>query len=171
MEMQEGLLTRRSIRRYVKDKKVETRDLMEILQAGMYAPSAMNRQPWEFLVIDDEEKINHIMQVHPYCSFLKDAGTAIVVCGNLNEQMADNYWMGDCAAATENILLAAHAKGLGTCWCGVYPTEQRMKEFSALLNLPPHVRPFSLVVIGYPESVPPQPQDRFKPAKIHHNAW
>ncbi len=152
MEMQEGLLTRRSIRRYVKDKKVEPRDLTEILQAGMYAPSAMNRQPWEFLVIDDEEKLNRIMQIHSYCSFLKDAGTAIVVCGNLNDQMADNYWMGDCAAATD-------------------PTEQRMKEFSALLNLPPHVRPFSLVVIGYPESVPPQPQDRFKPAKIHHNAW
>lgn len=171
MNLEEGLLTRRSVRRYVKDKKVNAQDLTEVLQAAMYAPSAMNRQPWEFVIVDDEEKINSLMQIHSYCSFLKDAGTAIIVCGNLNEQMADNYWMGDCAAATENILLAAHAKGLGTCWCGIYPTEQRMKEIAALLKLPPFVRPFSLVVIGYPETEAKQPQDRFKPAKIHHNQW
>ena len=171
MDLMEGLLTRRSVRKFDTSKQISKETIKELIKAAQYAPSAHNTQPWEFLVVDDEEKLNRIMQIHSYCSFLKDAGTAIVVCGNLNDQMADNYWIGDCAAATENILLAAHAKGLGTCWCGVYPTEQRMKEFSALLNLPPHVRPFSLVVIGYPESVPPQPQDRFKPAKIHHNAW
>lgn len=85
--------------------------------------------------------------------------------------MAPGAWMVDCAAATENLLLACHAKKLGSCWCGIYPDKERMENFIRLFNLPPHIKPLSLVVIGYPAAEPRQPEDRFKQQKIHMNSW
>ena len=158
MNLEEGILTRRSIRKYQKNNRISKEDTEALLNMAMHAPSALNTQPWEFIVVDDQNVFNKIMAVHPYCSFLKDASLAIVVCGNLKEQHKDNYWMGDCAAATENLLLGAHARGLGGCWCGIYPTEERMQAFHKLFGLPEYVQPFSLVVVGYPAEEPKQPE-------------
>lgn len=171
MELGEGLLTRRSVRKFVEGKEISKEDRDYILNAAMHAPSARNTQPWEFIVVDDKSIFPSIIANHPYCSFLKDASLAIVVCGNLEEQMAPDYWIADSAAATENLLLACHEKGLGACWCGVFPNEERVTAFKKIFNLPEHIMPLSLIVIGYPEAQPKQPIDRFKPSKIHHNKW
>lgn len=171
MELREGLLTRRSVRQFIPGKTVSEQDMEDILRCAMFAPSARNCQPWEFIVISDKGICKKITEIHPYCSFLTDAGTAVVVCGNLNEQMADDYWVGDCAAAAENLLLACHSKGLGACWCGIYPNKERMPAFEKLFKLPPHIKPLALIVIGYPERESKQPDNRFRPSKIHYNAY
>ena len=171
MDLEEGLLTRRSVRRFQPDRKIKKQDVDDILKAAMYAPSARNCQPWEFIVVDDKKIFQEIISIHQYCSFLENASLAVVVCGNLSEQADDNYWMGDCAAATENLLLAVHAKDLGACWCGIYPNAERLKNFANLFDLPKNVCPFSLVVIGYPQEETKQPKNRFNLNKIHYNSW
>lgn len=171
MNLEDGILTRRSVRSFQKNNRISQKIVDDLLNMAMHAPSARNSQPWEFVVVDDQNLFNKIISVHPYCSFLKDASLAVIVCGNLQEQHDDGYWVGDCAAATENLLLGAHAKGLGSCWCGIYPSEERMNAFQKLFQIPEHVRPFSLVVIGYAAGEPKQPKDRFKQHKIHNNMW
>ncbi len=171
MNIEDGILTRRSVRKFQPNNRLSKKDTDELLNMAMHAPSAHNSQPWEFIVVDDQNLFNKIMAIHPYSSFLKDASAAIIVCGNLKEQYNENYWMGDCAAATENLLLGAHGKGLGSCWCGIYPVEERMKAFHHLLQMPEHIQPFSMVVLGYAADEPKQPKDRFKEHKIHNNMW
>lgn len=171
MFLEAGLLTRRSVRQFEPGKKISSEDIEDILKIAMYAPSARNCQPWEFVVIDDEELKNKIAEVHPYAKFLKDASAAVLVCGNVKEECDAGYWVVDTSAATENLLLAVHGKGLGACWCGVYPNDNRMKDMADLLNLPSYLKPNGLIVIGYPKATPPQPKDRFKPEKIHYNAY
>jgi nitroreductase len=111
------------------------------------------------------------MQIHTHASFLKDASAAIIVCGDTNQQLDENFWVVDTSAATQNLLLAIHGKGLGGCWCAIYPYEERMKQFQELLGLPDNIKPNALVVVGYPKKIPPQPTDRFKKEKIHYNKW
>lgn len=171
MELKEGLLTRRSVRKFVPNKEIPQADIEELLNAAMHAPSARNTQPWEFVIVEDKSLFPAIMEAQPYCSFLKDASAAIIVCGNLEEQMAPDYWIADCAAATENLLLACHAKDLGACWCGLFPNKERIEAFKKIFNLPKHIMPLSLIVVGYPDTQPKQPTDRFKAVKIHHNTW
>lgn len=171
MNLEEGILTRRSIRKYQKNNRISKKDTDDILKMAMSAPSGRNMQSWEFVVVDDQNMFNKIIAIHPFCAFLKDASMAIIVCGNLNEQHDDGYWIADCAAATENLLLGAHSKGLGSCWCGVYPNEDRMSAFHKLFGMPEHIKPFALVVIGYAAEEPSSPQDRFRPYKIHTNHW
>lgn len=171
MNLEEGILSRRSIRKYQKNSRVSKKDVDDILNMAMHAPSAANSQPWEFILIDAPNLLEKIATENSSFAFAKDAGLAVLVCGNVKEQYKEIYWTGDCAAATENMLLGAHAKGLGGCWCGVYPVEERMNAFKKMFSLPEHILPFALVVIGYPDEAPKQPHDRFKPAKIHHNGW
>ncbi len=171
MDLEEGLLTRRSVRQFQSGKKISKQNLEDMLRAAMYAPSARNCQPWEFLVINDKNIFQEIMAIHPYCSFLADADLAVIVCGNLSEQCDDNYWIGDCAAATENLLLSVHAQDLGACWCGIYPVEERVKAFIKLFDLPKNIMPFALVVIGHPLQPAKQPKDRYNPEKVHYNGW
>jgi len=169
MEVIEAILTRRSIRKYSREK-VTDNQIEIILKAGMYAPSAMNQQPWHFIVIDDREKLNLIMEVHPYSKMLKEAGLAILVCGDERLQLSKGYWVVDCGAATQNLLLAAHGIGLGAVWLGVHPREERKSGIRKIFHLPDHVQPFSLISIGYPAEEKPVPQ-RFKPERIHKNQW
>ena len=171
MYLEAGLLTRRSVRQYEKGCKIPRQDMEDLLKIAMYAPSGMNKQPWEFVVVEDEHLKEEIVKLHPHASFLKDASAAIVVCGNLKEQLGDKFWVLDTSAAVENLLLAIHGKGLGGCWCAVYPYEDRMKKFQKLLKLPEYVLPNALVVVGYPARAPEQPKDRFKLEKIHYNQW
>ncbi len=171
MFLEAGLLTRRSVRQFQPGKKISKQDMDDVLKIAMYAPSGCNRQPWEFVVVDDDNLKEQIIKAHPHASFLKDASAAIIVCGDEQKQCDDGFWPVDCSAATENLLLALHGRGLGGCWCAVYPYQERMKEFQKLLNLPGNVKPLALVVAGYPAKVPSQPKDRFEEKKIHYNHW
>ena len=171
MFLEAGLLTRRSVRKFESGKEISRQDIDDILKIAMYAPSGHNNQPWEFVVVNDKNMFGKIAELHPYAGFIEDASLAVFVCGNLNEQHAPDYWVGDTAAASENLLLACHAKGLGACWCGVYPQEDRVEKFKKLLGLPEYITPLNLIVIGYPDFQPSQPNDRFKPNKVHYNHW
>ena len=171
MFLEAGLLTRRSVRKFVKGRKIPKDDIKDLLKIAMYAPSGYNRQPWHFIVVEDEETKNKITQIHSHASFLNDASAAIIVCGDTDKQLDKNFWVVDTSAATENLLLAIHGKGLGGCWCAIYPYEDRMKEFQKLLGLSENIKPNALIVVGYPENIPPQPQDRYDENKIHFEKW
>jgi nitroreductase len=163
------ILKRRSIRKY-SGKTVNKSDILLLLKAGMYAPSARNEQPWHFIVIDDRGILNRIREAHPYASMLSDAALAILVCGDENLELSKGYWPVDCAAATENILLSAHALGLGAVWLGVYPRQERQSAISEIFELPSHIQPFSLISIGHPAEEKGVP-DRFKEERIRWNGW
>ena len=169
MEFQELFLDRRSIRKFT-GEPIEEQTLEAILTAAMYAPSAVNCQPWHFVVLDDRKVMDRITEFHPHAGMLSHAPLAVVVCGDLNRQHGDGYWVVDCGAATENILLAAHYLGIGACWVGLHPRDERKKSMSGLLGLPPHIQPFSLVVMGHPAESRKRP-DRFRPGLVRRNHW
>jgi len=170
MELYEGLISRRSIRNYTGERIGEEK-IEQIIKAGMYAPSARNCRPWHFIVIDDREVLKRIMEVHPYSSMLKEASHAIVVCGDTDAENGPGYHRLDCSAASQNILLAAHALGYGAVWLGVTPREERMKSISLILGLPPSVVPVSIVSVGVPSKKNPVAPDRFEKNKIRRNRW
>lgn len=169
MDLYSGLISRRSIRSY-SGETISQAQIEALLKAGMYAPSARNTQPWHFLVVDDKEVLSDFSAFHPYAKMLPEADKAILVCGDTILENAPGYWMVDCANATQNILLAAHAKGLGAVWLGIYPREDRMKASIELFNLPGHIRPLALVALGVPKDLPETPE-RFLPDRIHYNKW
>ncbi len=169
MEALEAIRTRRSVRRY-QDKPVPEELVNQILAAAMSAPSACNAQPWHFVVITDRKTLEAVPQINPYAAMAAGAPLAILVCGDVDLELSAGYWVVDCAAAVENFLLAAHVLGLGAVWTGVYPRQQRLDGFRRLLNLPEHVVPHSLIVLGYPAEQPAS-EDRFRPDRIHHDGW
>lgn len=169
MELLEGILTRRSIRKYDAQKPVSEQDLTQILRAAMYAPSAMNKRPWEFIVIRDENVLKQICDIHPNASFAPMAKTVVVVCEDTAAEF-DGCGPIDVALASENLMLAAHALGYGSCYCKIYPDVDRALKFQKLLHLPEAVMPAGLIVLGTPAVMPEQP-DRFEANKIHHNGW
>jgi nitroreductase len=169
MSIPELFLKRRSIRKFT-DKKVEREKIEAVIKAAMYAPSAVNRQPWHFIVIDDKEILENILKVHSHANVLSTANCAVLVCGDENLHHDTGYYIADCGAATENLLLAATSIGLGSCWIGVYPRERRMNIFKVLFNLPQYVQPFALVALGYSEEETETPE-RFQPERIHLNTW
>jgi len=169
MDILEAIFSRRSIRIYT-SKPVSRAVIDEILKAAMNAPSAGGERPWHFIVLTDRAILDEIPKFHPYSGMVKQAHAAILVCGDPTLEKHKGYWVLDCAAATQNMLLAAHGKGLGTVWCGVYPTEDRIVNFRRLCGLPEHIVPFSLVPLGFPGEVK-QVQDRFDSSRVHDNRW
>lgn len=169
MDTLEAIFTRRSIRSFT-DERVSEADLHDLLKAGMQAPSARNEQPWHFVVIDDRELLHAIPEFHPHSKMLYEAPLAILVCSDRKLEAKRASWLQDCSAATENILLAAHAKGLGGVWLGIFPDAERVKGMQELLSLPEDVRPVALLAIGYP-AVEVEPEDRFKESRVHRNRW
>jgi nitroreductase len=169
MDAMETLLTRRSIRRYTSEAVPE--DVIHaILEAAMSAPSANNEQAWQFIVITDRKVMQEAHKLHPYSDPLIEAAVAIVVCGDLSRVQSKGFWVQDCSAATENLLLAAHAKGLGAVWMGVYPDEARSGKLRQLFGTPDTIVPFSLIAIGHPaEHIPPA--QRFDAQRVHTNRW
>jgi nitroreductase len=170
MELLEGLLTRRSIRKYTGDK-INDDIIIEIIRAGMYAPSANNRRPWHFIIVDDRNVINKIIKVHPYSAMLAHASHAVVICGDDSLQSSHLYYPYDCSAATQNILLAAHGLGFGAVWLGVEPRMERIKAISEIFGLPGHIHPVSIVSIGIPLRGQEKDPVRFEPEKIRRNHW
>ena len=169
MNTMDVIRSRRSIRKYT-DQQVSEQDINELLKAGMAAPSANNCQPWHFVVINDHQVMDRIPEFHPYSKMLKYASVAIPVCIDKNLENADGYGIQDCSAATQNILLAAHAKGLGAVWLGIYPRKVRIEGVKKLLGIPGGIMPLSLISIGYPAEEKP-PENRFDEARIHYNKW
>jgi nitroreductase len=169
MDPLDYILDRRSIRKF-KNQVIDRETIIQLITAAMYAPSAVNCQPWHFVVIDHRELLDEIMEIHPHAGMLKTASHAIVVCGDEHLQHDKGYWIVDCGAATQNLLLAAHALGLGSCWVGLHPREGRKIAFSTMLDLPTYVKPFALVALGYPEERKPRPE-RFRPERVKHNGW
>jgi len=170
MDAMQALFSRRSIRKYTHDA-VSDAEIKEILEAAMSAPSAGNQQPWHFVVINDRKILDRIPEFHPHSLMCREAHIAILVCGDPSLEKHVGYWVQDCAAATQNLLVAVHAKGLGGVWVGVYPREERIVGFRKLLNIPEHVVPFAVIPVGRPaEQKPPRP-DRYNETRIHTNAW
>lgn len=166
----ETIINRRSIRKYLR-KKIDAKLLHRIVCAGMYAPSARNEQPWHFILVDDRDVLDEIVEIHPYAQMLKRAPAAIIVCGDKTLETAKDYWSIDCAAATQNILLMATELGIGSCWLGVYPRKERILGFRRMLKLPKHIIPFCVIALGYSDEIKTIPEDRIKLERIKINKW
>lgn len=168
----EDIMTRTSVRSYV-DKEVGSEQIDTLLRAAMAAPTAGNKQPWRFVVINDKATLNAISENFHTMTMAKQASVAVVMCGDVTATFdgeGQGYWIQDVSAASENLLLAAHAIGLGAVWCGIYPMSERVQQFSEMLNLPENILPMACICIGYP-SGETTPKDKWKPEYIHYNSW
>ena len=168
----DNILTRTSIRQYT-EQTVEQEKIDILLRAGMAAPTAVNAQPWHFIVVNDKEKLAELAAANPRAKMLQTAPLAIVVCGDMSKTLdgtGREFWIQDCSAATENILLAAHALGLGAVWTAVYPMEERLQPVSEALKLTDRLIPLCTIVIGYPAESP-TPKDKWKPENVSYNEF
>lgn len=167
----ENIMTRLSVRKFTPEPI--GRDTLEtIVKAGMAAPTAVNKQPWEFVVVTEREVLDSLDAVHPHAN-LPTATAAIIVCGNMQKTLEGEgrqYWIQDCSAATENILLAAHAFGLGAVWCGVYPMNERVVPVRDVLGLPDYITPLNIVTMGHPAGEG-APKDKWNPDAVHYQRW
>lgn len=167
----ENIMTRTSIRQY-KDQPVEQEKIDVMLKAAMAAPSAVNLQPWHFIVITDKKTIDLLSGKQP-----TNAPLLIAMCGDTDKTtMPDgkgklpDFWVQDVSAATQNLLLAAHALGLGAVWTAVYPVMERTAEVANVLNCPSNIVPVAVVRIGYPDESP-EPKNKFKEENISYNKF
>lgn len=172
METLNAIKTRRSIRRYRKEK-IPDDMLKELLKAGMSGPTGGNNKPWHFIIINDPEILREISSVHSGASFALNAPLTILVCGDMEKyqdipQKYQDVWIMDCSIAAQNILLAAHDKGLGAVWTSVYPVEERVDGLKDLLKLPKNFMPLVLIVMGHPADQLPA-LDRYDESKVHYN--
>jgi len=136
----------------------------------MQAPSAANEQPWQFVVIDDRAALDAIPSFSPYASAARGAPLGVLVCADTRNLPLPGFWVQDCSAAIQNLLLAAHALGLGAVWTGVYPLQDRVTGFVRACRLPDGVLPLGFVVLGYPAETP-APQDRYREDRVYRNTW
>lgn len=167
----DNIMTRTSIRKFT-NQPIGADTLTSLVKAGMAAPTAVNKQPWSFIVVTEREVLDSLMNVHPY-SNLATATAAIVVCGEMEKALdgfGRDYWIQDCSAATENILLAAHAYGLGAVWCGVYPNPNVVPGVKRVLSIPGAVTPLSLITLGHPADNP-APKDKWNPENVHYQKY
>ena len=168
----ETIMTRTSIRAFT-DQPVEDEKIDIMLRAGMAAPTAVNKQPWAFVVVKSREQLDRLQQANPYSRMLATAQLAIVVCGDMTKAIEgpmQSFWIQDASAATENILLAAHALGLGAVWTGVYPHSERVTAISEVLGLPSYAVPLCVIPMGYPAESP-EPKDKWNPENVHYDRW
>ena len=168
----DNIMTRTSIRSFT-DRQVSADTIEMLLRAGMAAPTAVNKQPWHFVVINDRAVMDSLGGNGRQSQMWKESPLAIVVCGDMEKALegpAQAFWVQDCSAATENILLAAHALGLGAVWTGCYPMEERMTNVSQVLNLPETIVPLCVIVMGYPNESP-EPKDKWKPENVTYNRF
>ncbi len=161
-----NIFARKSVRKYL-NKGVEDEKITTLLKAGMAAPSGKDVRPWEFIVVKERATLDSMAAALPYAKMLADARVAIIVCG---DSIRSSYWYLDCSAATENILLAAEALGLGAVWTAAYPYEDRMNVVRKYTNLPENILPLCVIPVGYPEGVQ-SPKDKFDETKIHYEKY
>jgi nitroreductase len=166
------IATRVSVRQFT-GEKISAEQIDTLLRSAMAAPTAVNKQPWAFVVIDDQAVLDSLSQAVKSSRIENGASHAIVVCGDMSKALegeAQGYWVEDTSAATENLLLAAHAMGLGALWVGVYPISERVAAVKHIINAPEHITPMCIITLGYPNEQP-EIKDKYKPENIHHNAW
>jgi nitroreductase len=164
--------TRRSIRDY-SEKKVSDSAIKQILSCAMQAPSACNEQPWEFIVVKDRELLGKIPSLSTYAAMAKKAPLAIIVCMNPKKEypFIKGYSIQDCSAATQNILLAVNALGLGAVWTGIKPDEtKKIERIREVFDIPDYIIPLAIIPIGYPKNKS-KPANRFKKEKVHYEKW
>ncbi|MFH1369443.1 MAG: nitroreductase family protein [Elusimicrobiota bacterium] len=163
--------SRKSVRNFT-GAAVAKSDIEKIIRAGMAAPTAVNKQPWSFIVISDRKKLDELAAGLPYAKMLGKAGAAIIVCAEPQKAAGESkeYAVIDASLASENILLAVEALGLGAVWTAAYPDEDRMNHVRALLNIPKHIIPLNVIPIGVPTG-DDKPKDKYKPEKIHWEKW
>jgi nitroreductase len=169
MDTLDAIFTRRSIRAYT-NQSVPSAIIEKLLRAAMHAPSAGNQQAWQFVVVTGRPQLNALAEVLPYGKMLTTASLGIIVCGDLEHEKSKGYWVQDCSAATQNILLAAHALGLGAVWLGVYPREQRVLDVRTTLGIPENVIPLCAIAIGYPAEQKER-TNRYDPERVHYDRW
>lgn len=165
----ECIMTRTSVRTYA-DRAVPDSIIEVVLRAGMAAPTAMNKQPWHFYVVTTQAVKDSITDAFKFAKMVKDSAFVVVVCGDMGLAMESDTpergnWVLDCSAASENMLLAAHAVGLGGVWCGVYPDNERVEALSRILDLPANIEPMAILSFGYP-TAPTTPKEKWNPAKV-----
>jgi nitroreductase len=171
MEAYEAITTRHSVRKYT-EQAVSDDVLKELLTAAMNGPSAVNQRPWQFIVVTDKAQLEALAGAIKTGRYLKNAALAIVVCGDLQLEKAKGYWVQDCSIASQNILLAAHAKDLGAVWVGGgVPHEDRVAAVSKILGLPEHVIPLNVISIGYSAAEERTAKDRYDESRVHYNTW
>ena len=170
MQTFEAIFTRKSIREY-KPQPVPDELVQEILEAAMQAPSAGNQQPWHFIVVTDRKQMDALADAMPFGKMLHSAPLGIVVCADMKLEKYRGFWVQDCSNATMNLLLAAHDRGLGAVWVGVYPVEDRVANLKQILGLPDSVIPLCVVPLGYPASTPEPAEKRYNAARLHHDRW
>ena len=166
MELKEALLKRRSVRKFT-DEKVSDDQINELLHAAMSGPSACNKTPWEFYVVRNTDKLDEVKKSSLFARF--NSPVVIVVAGNLSRALPDpitDYWIQDCSAAIENILLRATDLGLGTVWCGAYPHKRVLGNLQEALGMPEDHIPLAIIHIGYPAETP-EPRDQYDPERVH----
>lgn len=171
MDALTAILSRRSIRDYT-PHPVSEENIKLLLAAGMSAPSAFNERSTEFVVVNDRKLFEEISRLNPNSMQLKKATAAILVCGNQEKEKfkGKGYWQLDGAVAAENILLAAHALGLGAVWTAIYPYPDRIPAVQKLLNLPEHVIPLAIIPIGHPAEKKFR-ENRYDASRVHYNRW
>lgn len=161
------ILARRSVRAYT-GEPVPPADTKALLEAAMAAPSASNRQPWRFVVVTDRPRLKQLADIHPYGKMLADAAACVAVCGDLDT--SPDFWVQDCSAATENILVAASMLGLGAVWLGVHPRREREQQLKRYLGIPDQAGLLCLVAVGRPTEQP-RPRTQYDPDKVHRERW
>ena len=166
------ILTRVSVREFT-GEKISDAQIDTLLRAAMSAPSAINKQPWAFIVVDDDELIAKLGEALPYSRCSNHPAVAIIPCGDLSKAIPCEmgaFWVNDVSAATENLLLAAHSMGLGAVWTGLHPDMNRAALVQQMLGLPEHIIPLCVVPVGHPAEQP-DVKDKFRPENIHYNGW
>lgn len=169
MDTIEAIHTRRSIRKFA-DGPVTEDELRTLLEAAMTAPSAGNAQPWQFVVVTERDLLDRVPDFHAYAAMCRQAPAAILVCGDPSREKYEGYWPQDCAAATQNLLLAAHAQGLGAVWTGIHPDAAREAGARELFGVPEDVVPFALVPLGRPAQ-PAGRKSRYDDSRVHWERW
>jgi nitroreductase len=163
----DAIFARRSIRQYT-GKPVSKTQITKLLEAGMAAPSSKDRKPWHFVVIEDRATLDRLAETHPHGKMLSTAAAAIAVCGDTNISL--DFWIQDCAAATENILVAVAGLGLGAVWLGCHPREERVSAIREVLAIPGNIGILSLISIGHPGESK-EPRTQYNEERVHHEKW
>ncbi len=166
-ELIDTIYSRRSIRRYT-EEPVSEEQIKTLLEAAMAAPSASNRKPWHFVVVTERETLDRLAEAHKYAKMLHGAPVCISVCGD--QSVSERFWVQDCSAATENLLLAATALGLGAVWCGVYPSHERVEAMSKILGIEAPVVPLNIIAIGHPAEEK-EPRTQYDEGRVHREKW
>lgn len=168
--MDNPIFNRKSVRNY-SDKKISEKDIELILAAAMQAPSALNTQPWEFIVVRDKNLISKLSNMSEYSKCAENANVLILTLTNLDKLPKTRAWFTqDMSAATENILIEATSLGIGNVWLGLYPDSDRIEFVSEIFNLPARIVPFSLIALGYP-SRDYETENRYDESKIHYDKF